>query len=152
MACTCWPIGVLELKVLLFTFRALGPASGRFVRVCAITCRGSYKYLYFHIPEHPTLLSRPLSSTHIVPFNATLKGTLFYLPIGPKVIPFWGSYLEFYKVIPKRNYFGAWYLVIRSPLPDFIAGTGWLPCGRGAPWTPRWSGRGKGSVSLGSRV
>ena len=29
------------------------------------------------------------------------------LPIGPKVVPFWGSYLEFYKVIPKRNYFGA---------------------------------------------
>ena len=29
------------------------------------------------------------------------------LPIGPKVVPSWGSYLEFYKVIPKRNYFGA---------------------------------------------
>ena len=26
-----------------------------------------------------------------------------------KVVPlFWGAYLEFYKVIPKRNYFGAW--------------------------------------------
>ena len=31
-----------------------------------------------------------------------------YLPIGPKVVPFWGSYLEFYKVIPERNYFGAY--------------------------------------------
>ena len=30
------------------------------------------------------------------------------LPIGPKVVPFGGSYLEFYKVIPKRNYFGAY--------------------------------------------
>ena len=30
------------------------------------------------------------------------------VPIGPKVVPFWGSYLEFYKVIPKRNYFGAY--------------------------------------------
>ena len=30
------------------------------------------------------------------------------LPIGPKVVPFWGSYLEFYMVIPKRNYFGAY--------------------------------------------
>ena len=30
------------------------------------------------------------------------------LPIGPKVVPFWGSYLEFYKGIPKRNYFGAY--------------------------------------------
>ena len=25
------------------------------------------------------------------------------LPIGPKVVPFWGSYFEFYKVLPKRN-------------------------------------------------
>ena len=24
------------------------------------------------------------------------------------VVPFWGSYLEFYKVIPKRKYFGAY--------------------------------------------
>ena len=30
------------------------------------------------------------------------------VPIGPKVVPFWGSYLEFYKVIPKRDYFGAY--------------------------------------------
>ena len=29
------------------------------------------------------------------------------IPKGPKVVPFGGSYLEFYKVIPKRNYFGA---------------------------------------------
>ena len=30
------------------------------------------------------------------------------LPKGPKVVPFGGSYLEFYKVIPKRNYVGAY--------------------------------------------
>ena len=30
------------------------------------------------------------------------------IPIGPKVVPFGGSYLEFYKVIPKRNHFGAY--------------------------------------------
>ena len=30
------------------------------------------------------------------------------LPKGPKVVPFRGSYLEFYKVIPRRNYFGAY--------------------------------------------
>ena len=29
------------------------------------------------------------------------------LPKGPKVVPFWGSYLESYKVLPKRNYYGA---------------------------------------------
>ena len=28
------------------------------------------------------------------------------LPKGPIVVPSWGSYLEFYKVIPKRNYYG----------------------------------------------
>ena len=26
---------------------------------------------------------------------------------GSIVVPFWGSYLESYKVIPKRNYYGA---------------------------------------------
>ena len=31
-----------------------------------------------------------------------------FIPIGPKVVPFWGSYIEFYKVIPKRSYFGAY--------------------------------------------
>ena len=32
------------------------------------------------------------------------------LPIGPKVVPFWGSYLESYayKVIPKGNHYGAY--------------------------------------------
>ena len=34
-------------------------------------------------------------------------GWLGSLPIGPKLVPFGGSCLEFYKVIPKRNYFGA---------------------------------------------
>ena len=29
------------------------------------------------------------------------------IPRGPKVVPFWGSYIESYKVTPKRNYFGA---------------------------------------------
>ena len=28
------------------------------------------------------------------------------LPRGPKVVPSWGSYIESYKVTPKRNYFG----------------------------------------------
>ena len=30
------------------------------------------------------------------------------LPIGSKVVPFCGSYLGSYKVIPKRNYLGAY--------------------------------------------
>ena len=32
----------------------------------------------------------------------------YEVPTGPKVVPFWGSYIEFYKVLPKRNYFGAY--------------------------------------------
>ena len=28
------------------------------------------------------------------------------LPKGPKVVPFWGSYLEFYKVLPKGTTLG----------------------------------------------
>ena len=31
-----------------------------------------------------------------------------YLPIGSIVVPFGGSYLESYKVLPKRNYYGAY--------------------------------------------
>ena len=30
------------------------------------------------------------------------------VPIGPIVVPFWGSYLESYKVITRRNYYGAY--------------------------------------------
>ena len=31
-----------------------------------------------------------------------------WIPRGSIVVPFWGSYLESYKVIPKRNYYGAY--------------------------------------------
>ena len=33
---------------------------------------------------------------------------IFGLPMGPQAVPFYGLYLEPYKVIPKRNYFGAY--------------------------------------------
>ena len=33
---------------------------------------------------------------------------MWFTHIGPKVVPFRGSYSEIYKVIPKRNYFGAY--------------------------------------------
>ena len=37
-----------------------------------------------------------------------LSGVLVQgLPKIPEVVPFWGSYIESYKVIPKRNYYGA---------------------------------------------
>ena len=51
------------------------------------------------------------------PMVSTLAVTLFgcypafrveCLPRGSIVVPFWGSYLEFYKVFPKRNYHGAY--------------------------------------------
>ena len=34
----------------------------------------------------------------------------YALPIGPIVVPFWGSYVKPYKVTPKRNYYGAYEL------------------------------------------
>ena len=34
-------------------------------------------------------------------------GEFHALPMGPIVVPFLGSYVESYKVIPKRNYYGA---------------------------------------------
>ena len=33
---------------------------------------------------------------------------MHYPFLGSIVVPFWGSYLESYKVNPKRNYFGAY--------------------------------------------
>ena len=43
------------------------------------------------------------------------------LPRGPKVVPFGGSYVESYKVNPKRHYFGA--SKIPNPKPgDFRSG------------------------------
>ena len=44
---------------------------------------------------------------HAVSSVNRIEGWEVWLPIGPKVVPFGGSYIEFYKVIPKRNYFGA---------------------------------------------
>ena len=40
---------------------------------------------------------------------ALRKDLSMRLPIGPKVVPFWGSYLESYKVIPKKELlWGLW--------------------------------------------
>ena len=33
---------------------------------------------------------------------------MIIVPIGPYVVPFGGLYLGSYKVIPKRNYYGAY--------------------------------------------
>ena len=38
---------------------------------------------------------------------ADFFGGILSLPIGPIVVPFWGSCIESYKVIPKRSYYGA---------------------------------------------
>ena len=49
------------------------------------------------------------------------RGSIY---IGPKVVPFWGSYLELYKVISKRNYFGAYGYTLPSwnSVPKTILG------------------------------
>ena len=53
-------------------------------------------------PDWPRLVSHLRFSPWALPTSPHT------LPKGPKVVPFGGSYLEFYKVIPKRNYFGAY--------------------------------------------
>ena len=45
----------------------------------------------------------------VSPLPVTLQGLAVQaIPIGRRVVPFWGPYFEFYKIIPKRNYFGAY--------------------------------------------
>ena len=41
-------------------------------------------------------------------FRSKKATTLSLSLIGSIVVPFWGSYLELYKVFPKRNYYGAY--------------------------------------------
>ena len=42
------------------------------------------------------------------------------LPIGPQVVPFYGLYVESYKVISKRNYLGAYgYRLVYPKGPSF---------------------------------
>ena len=44
------------------------------------------------------------------------RDSLSQLPIGPQVVPFYGFYfLESYKVIPKRNYLGAYMGILMYP-------------------------------------
>ena len=40
-----------------------------------------------------------------------------FIPRGSKVVPFWGSYIESYKLIRKRNYYGAygWFVHVAEP-------------------------------------
>ena len=47
------------------------------------------------------------SSSSGIPLLRLHLALYFALPIGPMVVPFGGSYFGFYKVIPRRNYYGA---------------------------------------------
>ena len=40
-------------------------------------------------------------------WNVGLRRSILEVPRGSIVVPFVGSYLEFYEVIPERNYYGA---------------------------------------------
>ena len=67
------------------------------------------------------------------------------LPIGPIVVPFWGSYVESYKVIPKKNYYGAY----GQPRPtqsriDQLLDALCTPSGRCATAHLDLSGKGRG--------
>ena len=42
-------------------------------------------------------------------FSPKPLNCIINFPIGPKVVPFWGPYLEFYKVIPQNELlWGLW--------------------------------------------
>ena len=58
-----------------------------------------------------------------------IRNSLGCIPIGPIVVPFWGSYIEYYKVIPKRNYFGAYGVI--PGLHRRAAAWGAMRAGRG---------------------
>ena len=76
--------------------KPLNPSTPRTACHCPLACPSS--------AEGPGA-SIPLPAVPLQVFRALgFQG----LPIGPKAVPFRGSYLEFYKVIPKRNYFGAY--------------------------------------------
>ena len=51
--------------------------------------------------------------------QSEMKAKGWCLPTGSIVVPFWGLYLGFYKVIPNRTYYGAYGLL---PLPPHSAG------------------------------
>ena len=58
----------------------------------------------------------PLRNPHDFPGNRiNLAVCTYHVPRGSMVVPFGGSYLESYKVIPKRNYGAYTYIpVMRS--------------------------------------
>ena len=68
------------------------------------------KYIYYwvHGPFGVTFWLQSLSESPRLTLEALNRLGFQGLPIGPKVVPSWGSYLEFFKVIPKRNYFGGY--------------------------------------------
>ena len=50
------------------------------------------------------------ASPHVKRIQLDLEFSIpaYRLPIGSRVVPFCGSYLGSHKVIPKRNYYGAY--------------------------------------------
>ena len=72
-------------------------------------------------PEPPSRSCCYLGHREAPKFSALTPNChqILLVPTGPKVVPFWGSYLEFYKVIPKRNYFGVISHANNIPLPEF---------------------------------
>ena len=45
-------------------------------------------------------------------------------PLGSIAVPFGGSYLEFYKVIPTRNYYGASGYISLTSMTRFLCAQG----------------------------
>ena len=73
--------------------------------VCMYVCM----CVYIYILNTGSTLSLVFMRYYLCCYHScTLKTTPFLLlPIGSIVVPSCGSYTESYKVIPKRNYYGA---------------------------------------------
>ena len=76
--------------------------------------------VYIYNPKPETGGSSRKSSRHLRRAVVVVWEGSGY-PDGPQVVPFWASYLEFYKVIPKRNYFGAYGYWIQGHTYDNLA-------------------------------
>ena len=65
--------------------------------------RGRWKLYNKKLPSNSYVLEKRIATDHAAKLSRTMR-----LPIGPEVVLFYGLYLESYKVIPKRNYLGAY--------------------------------------------
>ena len=65
--------------------------------------------------SNPRSIDAHLGGKPFLKLGARNEWFLSPLPRGSKVVPFWGSYVESYKVIPKGNYWSLWVTTLTTP-------------------------------------